>query len=453
MARRKKNRQPISLTIDRLELKGSSGLDAAGRRWVVRGAAVGESVTAWPARKGKAKLIDITAPAPGAVTPQCPVFGICGGCQLQRMSLPDQRTEKAALVARSVGALEGVAVHPIQGAPQGYGYRNKLELSFGPRQFVPEADKDDPASHKPGSFLGFHPRGWFSRIVPITGCALASAAMNEVIALVAAADLSPPWSSQSHTGVWRHVVVREGDGVLVSLVTSSSADPAQVRALGQALGALEAVVGVVWVVTDRLSDVAEGDLAEVLCGRPWLNVAVGDLSLQLPHDGFFQVNNAGAQILFATIAQALQPTGSGTLLDLYCGVGAIGLSLAGRFARLIGVELNPASVACAQDNAARCGIPSEWHAGKVEDILPQLALSGPRWIVVDPPRVGLHPAAARFLAQQSAEALVYVACNPGSLGRDRALLEAGGWRMEALWSVDLFPQTPHVEAVARFVRA
>ncbi|MFT4978349.1 MAG: 23S rRNA (uracil1939-C5)-methyltransferase [Myxococcota bacterium] len=84
-------------------------------------------------------------------------------------------------------------------------------------------------------------------------------------------------------------------------------------------------------------------------------------------------------------------------------------------------------------------------------MLPTLPLDRQRWIVVDPPRVGLHPDAARFLATQDAEALVYVACNPASLGRDRAILEEGGWKMTELWSVDLFPQTPHVEAVARFV--
>jgi 23S rRNA (uracil1939-C5)-methyltransferase len=452
MSRNKKQRRPVELAVDQLELKGSSGLDDAGRRWIVRGATVGEVVKAWPSRKGKARVFETVTPAPDAVTPACPVFGLCGGCQLQRMPVAAQRHHKSALVSRSVGSLEGVTVHPVRSADAGYHYRNKIELSFGPHQFVPEHLKDDPELKKPGSFLGFHPPGWFSRIVPVAECALAEPEMNAVLAVIRDNMPGPPWSSQDHTGVWRHVVIRKGEGVLVTLVTTSGAEAQQVRGLSEKISALPFVVGVLWVVTDRLSDVAEGELAEVLHGQAWLDIRLAGTTFRLPHDGFFQVNTAGAAVLFDTIAEALAPSGGGTLLDLYCGVGAIGMHLAGRFDRLIGVELNPASIVCARDNAARNGITGEWHDGKVEEILPTLAVSGPRWIVVDPPRVGLHPAAARFLAEQEAEALVYVACNPGSLGRDREVLEAGGWRMEALWSVDLFAQTPHTEAVARFVR-
>ena len=452
MSRRKKTRKPVELVVDQLELKGSSGIDAEGKRWIVRGAAVGETVQAWPGRKGKARIFATTAPAPDATTPQCPVFGLCGGCQFQRMPVADQRHHKSALVSRSVGELDGVTVHPVRSADAGYHYRNKIELSFGPHQYVPEALKDDPELKKPGSFLGFHPPGWFSRIVPLSACHLAEPEMNAVLAVVRDNMPGPPWNTQDHTGVWRHVVIRKGEGVLVTLVTTSGADPEAVRGLGEKISALPDVVGVLWVVTDRLSDVAEGDLREVLYGQPWLDITLSGVAFRIPYDGFFQVNTAGAALLFDTIAEALAPTGGGTLLDLYCGVGAIGMTLADRFDRIIGAELNPASIVCAKENAARNGIDGEWHAGKVEAILPTLAVDGPRWIVVDPPRVGLHPAAARFLAEQEAEALVYVACNPGSLGRDRVILEAGGWVLEALWSVDLFAQTPHTEAVARFVR-
>ncbi|MFT5683847.1 MAG: 23S rRNA (uracil1939-C5)-methyltransferase [Myxococcota bacterium] len=454
MSRRKKIRKPVELTVDQLELKGSSGLDADGHRWIVRGAAVGETVQAWPGgrKKGKARIFASISPAPDAVTPECPAFGLCGGCQFQHMPVAAQRHHKSALVSRSVGDLTGVTVHPSRSADAGYHYRNKIELSFGPYQFVSEAQKDDLEFKKPGSFLGFHPPGWFSRIVPLSACYLAEPEMNAVLSVIRDNMPSPPWNTQDHTGIWRHVVIRKGEGVLVTLVTTSGAPPEEVRGLGAKISALPFVVGVLWVVTDRLSDVAEGELAEVLHGQPWLDIKLADITFRIPYDGFFQVNTAGAQVLFDTIAQALAPTGGGTLLDLYCGVGAIGMFLADRFDRVIGAELNPASIACAKENATRNNITGEWHAGKVEEILPSLQVEGPRWIVVDPPRVGLHPSAARFLADQEAEALVYVACNPGSLGRDRVILEAGGWRLEALWSVDLFAQTPHTEAVARFVR-
>lgn len=453
MARRKKNRSPLNLTLDRLDKKGVSGVTESGARWIVKGAPVGATVRAWPGRKGKATLLDVTELPDDAIAPHCPAFGTCGGCQLQQMPLARQRAEKQALVSRVVGDTEGVSVHPIVGTDAAYGYRNKVELSWGRQRYVPEAQKDDPDVIREGDFLGFHPRGWFSRIVPITGCPLATDDMNAVISAVAEEALGPAWDNRAHAGVWRHLVVRQGlRGVVAVLVTSTAAPPEQVRAVGSKLGALPGVSGVLWVTTDRLSDVAEGDLAEVLYGEPWLELPAGRHALRLPHDGFFQVNTDATALLLDTIAAALQPpaSGGGLLLDLYCGVGAIGLHLADRFAEVIGIELNPASIVCARENAARLGVESTWHAGKVEAILPTLPRDRRRWIVVDPPRVGLHPDAARFLADQEAEALVYVACNPGSLGRDRAILESGRWRMTGLWSVDLFPQTPHVEAVARF---
>ena len=120
---------------------------------------------------------------------------------------------------------------------------------------------------------------------------------------------------------------------------------------------------------------------------------------------------------------------------------------------MVGVELIPEAIEVARANAELAGIESEWHAGKVEEVLPTLELDAPRHLVVDPPRAGLHPKAARFVASLEAEVLVYVACSPSSLARDRLTLEDGGWRLDGLWTVDLFPQTLHVEAVARFVRS
>lgn len=468
MGRRKKNRQPLEIVLDRLEAKHTSGLAADGKRWKVRGAPVGATVQAWPGRKQTARRTALLAPAPDQVTPPCPVFGLCGGCQLQEMPLDRQRAEKHDLVGRLVageGDLDGVDVHPMRGAPAAYGYRNKVELSWGTTRYVPdsalaEARENDALG---GSFLGFHPPGWFSRIVPLPGCALASEAMNRVIECVQAMSLGPAWDTRAHTGTWRHLVLRDAGtpdapAVLVTLVTSSAATEAEVRAVADEIATLDGVRSVLWVVTDRLSEVAVGDLRSVLHGEPFMDVALGRAQLRLPHDAFFQVNTAGAHVLVDTIEEALFPDGAvspdaaGTLLDLYCGVGAIGLALAHRFAEVVGVELHAGAIASATDNAARSGVTGRWLAGPVEDVLPGLAAARPRRVVVDPPRVGLHPRAAGFLADFDADVLVYVACGPKSLGRDRPMLAAGGWRMTDLWTVDLFPQTHHAEAVARFVR-
>lgn len=457
MARHGKERPPVELTLDQLEAKGLSGLDAAGRRHEVRAGAIGQVLRVRRGRKGKAEVLDQLEPAPDQVHPACPVYGLCGGCQLQQMPLSGQRVEKARLVERLVGhpcpTCEG-ATGPQDGGA--YGYRNKLELSWSPRRYT-ATPPADPADIE-GSWLGFHPPGWFSRVVDVAGCPLGSPAMNRVIATVRGLGLAPAWDNTTGQGWWRHLVLRQGDdGVLVTLVTHPDCPDAAVAGVSRALAELPEVSGVLWRVNDGVAEVATGALRAVLHGSPALRVTVGGTTLDLPPEAFFQVNTEGAAVLFERVAQALG-TG-GTLLDLYCGVGAIGLHLfhapdgSPRFDRVVGLELLESAVEVARENARRLGLTGEWHAGPVEEVLPRLDLPAPLRVVVDPPRVGLHPKAAAFLAGLDAEVLVYVACNPASLGRDRVVLEAGGWRLTELWAVDLFPQTRHVEAVARFERA
>ena len=457
MSRRKKGpRPPVPLFIDRLEQGWPSGLAPSGKRLTVRAGGVGATLEVRPSSSGEARRLSTLTPAPDAVEPACPLFGACGGCQLQEMPLQAQRQAKGEWVSRTVGApCDGVT-----GAEQGYGYRNKLELSFGARRFVTDAERDAGAPEgEPGSFLGFHPPGFFGRIIPVQACPLGSEAMNRLLGVLHEAHLAPSWDSREHTGTWRHVVLREDDeGVLVTLVTSTAASRDELQPLVDSLVAAGAA-GVLWIAHDRVAEVATGELREVLAGRAELHQRLGAARLSLPHDAFFQVNSRGAEVLLQVVGDALFGPGGagrgGTLLDLYCGVGALGLGLAARLggARIVGVELHEGAILTARANADALGVPGTWVAGPVEDVLPTLSWEGPTLAVVDPPRAGLHPRAARFLADLQADVLVYVACNPASLARDRAVLEAGGWRLESLCAVDLFPQTRHVEAVARLVRA
>lgn len=441
MTRRPKASRLVRL--DRLEPKGLGGEDDKGRRYELRAGAVGSTVEVRPGRGGKAEVLSVVQPAPDQIPAPCPLYGVCGGCQLQTMPLHRQREEKAALVERLVG----FPVSGVEGEPEAYGYRNKVELSFRSRRFLAE-----PVEEAEGCHLGFHPPGWHSRVVEVPACALGTPAMNRVLERVHALAPSPAWDARAGRAGWRHLVLRQGDeGVLVTLFTSSEIDPAEVERVAAGLRTLPELSGLLWRVTDSLADVAEGEPRAVLHGQARLSITVADLAMRLPPDAFFQVNTAGAGRLFARIGELLGQ-GPGTLLDLYCGVGVIGLVLAGAGQRVIGVELLESAIDVARENAARLGLPGEWHAGPVEEVLSRLELTGPLRVVVDPPRAGLHPKAAAFLATLQAEVLIYVACNPASLGRDRVALEAGGWRLDTLWVVDLFPQTRHIEAVARFVR-
>jgi 23S rRNA (uracil1939-C5)-methyltransferase len=424
----------------------------------IRVAAAGRKKGAWAGRR----LAMIRPPA-DAATPPCPVFGVCGGCTLQELTVDAQRRFKQAAAVRAIlgAAGDGVVVHPLRAAAA-WGYRNKVELSFGTQRYLTE-DEQNSGVDRVGRFLGFHAPGRFDRVVDTTACHLISDDANRLLATVRrlclAEDAPPPRDPRSKQGFWRHAMLREAPTtgeLLVTMFTTSpdAAAEATLEALADALQATELrhsrLVGVEWTVDDGLADVARGDTRRVW-GRPWLEERVGGVTLRLSRQSFFQTNTAGAVVLFDTIGEAVGR--GGTLLDLYCGAGTIGLYLASQVERLIGVELVAEAVEEARAAAARHGVAGEWHRGALEDLLDVVTASpSPRRVVVDPPRVGLHPRAVATLAELDADVLVYVACYPPSLGRDRAILEAGGWRLTDVWTVDLFPQTHHVEAVGRFVR-
>ena len=438
----------------------------------VRNAAPGARVHVVPAGRRKGvwtgrKVHTVRPPADGA-RPACAVFDRCGGCQLQELSLAAQRRHKHAMAVDMVRAGLGerwpqqLTVHPVRGVDAAYGYRNRVEFSFGVRRWLTEGDQALGLPHA-GRFLGLHPPGRFDRVVDTERCAIASDGTNQVLSTVRRvalhADAPPPRDVRTHEGFWRHVRIRESvahDERLVTVFTTSpTADEgAWVERMARAcLDEGGGVVGVVWCVDDGVADVARGEVREVW-GRDHLTEvlvtadAPDGRRFRLSPTSFFQTNTRGAEVLYDCIGEAVGD--GGTLLDLYCGTGSIGITLASRVDAVVGVEEVEAAVHDARSNAAANGVAATYRCARVEDVVHELPLD--TRIVVDPPRAGLHPKVSRALADAPAEALVYVACHPGSLGRDAAILAEGGWRLVELWTVDLFPQTGHIEMVGRFER-
>jgi len=370
------------------------------------------------------------------------------------MPLERQRQERADHVRRLLEPLDGVTWHEPRSGGEGYGYRNKVELTYGSARYVSEADH---AAGLPldGRFLGFHAPGRFDRVVDAPRCELVSEGVNALIA-VAREHLErsalAPWNPREATGFWRHLVLRETTlgQRLVAVYTAPPENEAGARAELDALAAaFPEVTGVCWYVNERVADAAIGACRAVLRGEPFIEEALGGLRLRLSVESFFQTNTAGARVLYDLVGEA---AGAGTrLLDLYCGTGSIGLYLADRVQEVVGVELVESAVADARENALRAGIGhARFIAGPVEKVAEGLEADV---VVVDPPRAGLHPKASRWLASlEGAQVLVYVACNPASLSRDREVLAEGGWKLTDVWTVDLFPQTGHMEAVGRFVK-
>jgi len=451
--------EPFECEIVDLGPRGSGvGIAPDGRRVEVRGGLPGSRVAVVPTgrRRGvwTARRTALLTRPPGYEAPPCPIFGLCGGCTLQELALPVQRALKHQRALAEIGP-GAATVHPPRGGPRAYGYRNKLELTFGPRRYLDDASHAGGASIE-GRFLGFHAPGRFDRIVDAERCLLASDALRDLLTAARGTALAPgapaPWDPRARTGFWRHLVLREAAGGMLAVLVTSPATPDEAAAVDHVARALleAGASGVAWWVNEGVAGVARGRTARTW-GRESVEERIGPLTLTVSAASFLQTSTEGAVALYDTVAEALGR--GGTLYDLYCGIGAIGLYLADRFDAIVGIEEVEEAVADAKRNAARAGVAARFVHARVEDALDEIAASGPDvHVVVDPPRAGLHPRVAARLGSLPVASLVYVACAPASLGRDARVLEAGGLRMTDLYTVDLFPQTAHLEAVARFVR-
>jgi len=209
-------------------------------------------------------------------------------------------------------------------------------------------------------------------------------------------------------------------------------------------------------VNAKKAAVAVGSEEHLLLGRDHIRETLGGLAFQISAGSFFQTNTAQAERLFALVADACALDGSETVLDLFSGTGAISLLLARRCRRVYGIEVAAAAVADAVRNARANGVENcTFLAGEVRHVLPALVREGVRAdvVVADPPRAGFHPKALGALGALAPQRLVYVSCNPATLARDLGALVARGYRVEWVQPVDMFPQTPHIEAVARLTRS
>ena len=460
-----KHRPPREVRIHGFDARGGGeGLDVNGTKWSIRGAPVGALIQA-AGRNYDGTRLSLLEPAPDAVTPECGVFGVCGGCQWQEMPVERQREEKGRMLARLLGELGGEDHGVVSDGPA-YGYRNKLELTFGTGRYLLSHELNTEIKRE-GRWLGFHAPGRYDRIVDTPDCALASPAINAVYARIRADVLASEfgfWDCNAHTGFFRNLILREGSSreVLAALYTAPGADEhaAWLRERAPSWGA--SCVG--WFENPTSADAAVGDLREVLVDSGSglsITASLGGIRFQLATTAFFQVNVPGAELLVDVVRRYLGAGGPGSVLwDLYCGAGLLGLACADRFGTVVGIELVEAAAADARANAAFNGVENvTFVAGHVEKLVGTLA--PPDAVIVDPPRGGLHPDALAVVAGLAASVgteghptsrvLVYVACKPTSLLRDGKLLAAAGWVCTDRVAVDLFPQTAHVEVVTRWV--
>jgi 23S rRNA (uracil1939-C5)-methyltransferase len=445
----------VDVSIDDLAFGGEGVGRLDGYVMFVRGGLPGDrlrvQVTETRARYGRGLIESVLTRSPHRVDAPCPYFGRCGGCRLQHLSYPVQLAFKEKQVRdclERLGDVAGFELRPILPAPEAYGYRNKMEFTV--------------ARELGESIVGLHEADRYDAVIDIERCLLQSETMNALLDEMRRQTLAhrlPAWDGVTEQGLLRFVTIREGRRTGEAMVNIVAASP-DVERLGPVADALEArtpgVVSVVLNVNAKKASVAVGTEEHVLLGRDHLTESLDGVRFQVSANSFFQTNTLQAERLFALVEAACEPHAGETLLDLYSGTGAISLLLARRCRRVYGIEVAPAAVADAVRNARANGIENcTFLTGEVRHVLPALIAEGVAvdTVVADPPRAGFHPKALAALAGLGPARIVYVSCNPSTLARDVGDLVRRGYRLEWVQPVDMFPQTPHIEAVARLRRA
>jgi 23S rRNA (uracil1939-C5)-methyltransferase len=446
--------ESLSLSIEDLAFGGEGVGRADGYVIFVPGGIPGDRVRVRldqaRSRFGRGVIESIEQPSPDRVEAPCPYFGRCGGCRLQHVAYPAQLAWKAKQVAdvlERLGGVTGFELRPIIGAPEIYGYRNKMEFTVTRGAHVHDQ-----------VVVGLHEANRYDSVLDVDRCLLQSDAMNALLDETRRFFVEQRLSiydQESGEGLLRFLMLREGrrtGEVMVNVVTAAPAVSELAPLPDRLRSRTPETSSVVMNVNPKKASVAAGVEEHLLGGRDHVREQLGGLTFQISANSFFQTNTVQAERLFAVVLEAAELGGGETVFDLYAGTGAISLLLARRCHRVYGIEVAQAAVDDAGRNAAANGIDNcVFLAGEVRFVLPSLIAQGvsAEVVVADPPRAGFHPKALHALVRLGPSRIVYVSCNPATLARDLGELVQSGYRLRWVQPVDMFPHTPHIEAVAR----
>ena len=444
--------QILTLRIERLSSDGSGVAHSAdGEAVFVPGTAPGDEarvrIVKDCGRYAFGILDELLTPSPDRIPVDCPVAGPCGGCSLRHLDYAAELRAKQESVLdafRRIGGLE-VPVLDILPSPEVDRYRNKVQFPVG-------VDKNGVPC------IGFY-AGRTHRIVPCPDCKLQPGVLNEignVLCAFFAQQGIRPYDEQSGKGLVRHIFLRRGahsGQIMVCLVCTRAKLP-HVEQLCTALRKqFPAISTILLNVNAKNTNVILGSENHILYGPGYIEDTLCGVPVRLGPLSFYQVNTLAAERLYGVAAQYAQLTPDDALLDLYCGMGTIGLSMAEQCRELIGVEIVPEAIESAKANAARMGeavaSKSRFFCADAGQAATQLAAEGlhPDIVMLDPPRKGCDEATLSAVVRMAPRRVVYVSCNPATAARDAAWLEQNGYHAEKVQPVDLFPRTKHCECV------
>ena len=439
----------VTLEIEDCGIDGEGIGKADGFTVFVKDAVIGDTVTAKiiKAKKnyGYGRLMEVLKPSPYRVEPKCEFARQCGGCQLQALSYDQQlvfKTNKVKGHLERIGGFTDIPMEPIIGMDELFHYRNKAQFPVG--------------RNKEGKIVtGFY-AGRTHNIIENRDCALGVAENKEVLDRVIAHMEKygiEPYNEATGKGLVRHVLIRYGyftKEVMVCLILNGNKLPKEEQ-LVKSLCEIPGMTSITINVNKKRSNVILGEEICLLWGQEYITDRIGDISYQISPLSFYQVNPIQTQKLYAKALEYADLHGQETVWDLYCGIGTISLFLAQKAKFVRGVEIVPAAIENAKENAKLNGLENtEFFVGKAEEVLPREYKKNGVYadvIVVDPPRKGCDETLLETMVEMNPERIVYVSCDSATLARDLKYLCERGYELRKVCPVDQFGMTVHVETV------
>lgn len=443
--------------------KGVVRVEGEEKKVIVKNAIEGQRIrfSVNKMRKGKTegRLLEVVEKSHLETEDACTYFGKCGGCMYQGVPYEKQLEIKASQVKHLLSpVLEDYGkdieelFEGIKESPRHLAYRNKMEFSFG------DEVKDGPLS------LGMHKRGSFHDIVTVDGCRIVDEDYSKILRCVLdffTEKNVPFYHKMSHVGYLRHLLVRKAvktGEILIDLVTTTQPvgewDKEELlKEMVEKLCELPLngrIAGILNTHNDSVADAVINEHTNLLYGEDFFYEELLGLKFRITPFSFFQTNSLGAEVLYETAREYIADAGNGKLVyDLYSGTGTIAQILAPVAKKVIGVEIVEEAVEAAKENAKLNELTNcEFLAGDVLKVLDNIE-EKPDFIVLDPPRDGIHPKALEKIIRYGVEEMIYISCKPTSLARDLEVLQARGYEPKRICCVDMFPQTTGIETVVK----
>ena len=442
----------VTIEITDITLEGAGvGKTEEGYVLFVPGSAPGDIIKAKIlkalASYGYAKIEEIITPSQDRTEVDCPVFAKCGGCVFRHISYEKELEIKKNLVNAQFERIGGLDIRAsgITPSPEVCGYRNKAQFPVG--------------CDEKGLYFGFFAQH-SHRIIKCENCALHPDFYTDILAAIKKWGdryKISAYNEETKQGLLRHVYIRDGraSGEIIVCLVATGNTPKTKELTSALLAANPNIVGIVLCINKKEGNEILSDNFRVLLGKGYMTDTLCGVEFDISPRSFYQVNHDGAEKLYGIAAEYAALTGNETIIDLYCGTGTIGLSMAKYAKKLIGIEIIPDAVKNAAANAARAGIENaEFICADAGKAALELAARGirPDVIIVDPPRKGITDDVIGAISDMSPERVVMISCNSATAARDAKKLDAVGYKATKMQAVDMFARTGHVECVVCLTR-